>query len=590
MLCVAVLAASCLKNDDQALWDAINAQNDRIAALEEWQQQINADITSLQALVATVRNRDYVTSIEAFNTGNGGYTVSFASGKILTINNGDKGDKGEAGSTPIISVRMDTDGNYYWTLDGEFIVANGLKLPVTGEKGNKGENGTDGITPLLRIDAATNYWEISYDEGKSWASLGVKATGKDGTTGKSGDSLFKEITEDENNVYFTLTDDAVITIRKNTPLGISFEAEDSVVIPANSTRYIRYTVTSVADTVQVEVVSSADLTAKVILDDTSGLTGAIEVTTGNAVTEYSKVIILVSDGSKVIMRAIYFEQAGLRITDNSLKSVPVEGGYVTIEFLTNVPYNVVIPEDAESWISLAPQTRTLKQQTVTLRIEPNGGVARYAAVKIQSTDGILTVEYIIEQGVGPYQTHYMYEDLILGKYTKADYIKTWNYYAVNVSGGSASRQYLGQVVISEITADDTGGVDYLNISGLSTIPTNAEYDDTVPIRWSSDAGIFHAGAGHYLGYLDDYHITDRASAEEGGYYKRDDVIIGGFIREGFIALVPNPAYSADSGLTFTGLNFTGFTEYDPAKGVFGGDDKWINRYKWLLLVDPDLSK
>ena len=36
--------------------------------------------------------------------------------------------------------------------------------------------GKDGVTPQLRISESTNMWEISYDNGATWISLGVKAT------------------------------------------------------------------------------------------------------------------------------------------------------------------------------------------------------------------------------------------------------------------------------------------------------------------------------------------------------------------------------------------------------------------------------
>ncbi len=40
--------------------------------------------------------------------------------------------------------------------------------------------------PKLRINETTNEWEISYDDGASWTSLGVKATGTDGKDGSDG--------------------------------------------------------------------------------------------------------------------------------------------------------------------------------------------------------------------------------------------------------------------------------------------------------------------------------------------------------------------------------------------------------------------
>lgn len=40
--------------------------------------------------------------------------------------------------------------------------------------------------PRIRINPQTKEWEVSYDDGYSWTSLGVKATGTDGQDGKDG--------------------------------------------------------------------------------------------------------------------------------------------------------------------------------------------------------------------------------------------------------------------------------------------------------------------------------------------------------------------------------------------------------------------
>lgn len=58
----------------------------------------------------------------------------------------------------------------------------------TGAQGNKGEagkDGADGTTPQLKI-GEDNYWYVSYDNGATWTSLGVKATGDKGDTGETG--------------------------------------------------------------------------------------------------------------------------------------------------------------------------------------------------------------------------------------------------------------------------------------------------------------------------------------------------------------------------------------------------------------------
>ena len=61
---------------------------------------------------------------------------------------------GEAGAAPAIGVKLDSDGKYYWTLDGEFITEGGKKMPVTGD---------DGVTPVFKIENDT--WYVSYDKG-----------------------------------------------------------------------------------------------------------------------------------------------------------------------------------------------------------------------------------------------------------------------------------------------------------------------------------------------------------------------------------------------------------------------------------------
>lgn len=54
-----------------------------------------------------------------------------------------------------------------------------------GKDGAKGDKGDVGTTPQLKI-GEDNLWNVSYDNGATWVSLGVKATGaagKDGTNG-----------------------------------------------------------------------------------------------------------------------------------------------------------------------------------------------------------------------------------------------------------------------------------------------------------------------------------------------------------------------------------------------------------------------
>ena len=190
-------------------------------ALQRLCNETNTNLSALQTIVTALQNNDYITSVDPL-TENGkvvGYTIKFAKSNPIVIYNG---KDGADGNTPVIGVKKDTDGIYYWTLDGEFIVADGQKIKAQGTDGNNGADGSDGVTPKLEI--REGYWWISYDNGTNWTQLG-KATGEDG---KDADSI--KITQDENNVYFELTDGTVITISKTgqsaDPNVIQFEDEN----------------------------------------------------------------------------------------------------------------------------------------------------------------------------------------------------------------------------------------------------------------------------------------------------------------------------------------------------------------------------
>lgn len=137
---------------------------------------------------------------------------------------GKPGEDGKDGSTPIIGVKQDADGIYYWTLNGDWLTDDsGNKIKAEGrdgqdgedgkpgqdgndgQDGKPGEDGKDGITPQLKIE--DGYWYISYNDGASWTQLG-KATGDKGEQGEPGQAggIFKDVEETDDSVIFTLND------------------------------------------------------------------------------------------------------------------------------------------------------------------------------------------------------------------------------------------------------------------------------------------------------------------------------------------------------------------------------------------------
>ena len=258
-IALAFVASSCNKFDDSEIWDKLNEHDKRITALEELCKQMNTNIVALQTVVNALQKNDYITNVSPVRKDGEvvGYTITFAHSDTITIyhgtngKDGANGKDGKDGYTPQIGVMKDTDGIYYWTIDGEWLLdgkgnkvqANGVNGTdgtngsngTDGKDGNDGADGKDGITPRLKIE--NDYWYVSYDNGATWTELG-KATGEDGkdgqdgndgadgsdgADGEDGDSIFKSVTQDDEYVYFNLADGTMITLPKHDKENIQFE-------------------------------------------------------------------------------------------------------------------------------------------------------------------------------------------------------------------------------------------------------------------------------------------------------------------------------------------------------------------------------
>ena len=211
----AVVALTSCKYDDDDLWNSVHGLENRVAKLEELCKQMNTNISSLQTIVTALQNNVYVTGTTPLMKDGKeiGYTITFSKGNPITIYHGKDGQDGEDGITPTISVKKDTDGVYYWTLNGEFIMVDGGKIQAEGKDGT---NGTNGTTPQFKIE--NDYWFVSYDNGTNWTQLG-KATGEDGV---GGDSMFSGVDYKTSTDYviFTLADGTQIKL----PTWSAFEA------------------------------------------------------------------------------------------------------------------------------------------------------------------------------------------------------------------------------------------------------------------------------------------------------------------------------------------------------------------------------
>ena len=387
---------------------------------------MNTNISSLRTIVEAMQAGDYIVSCTPLveDGKQTGYTITFAkSGSIVIYHgsdgtagndgaNGSDGANGKDGKTPQIGVKKDADGVLYWTVDGEWLKDDaGNKIPVSGKDGVNGADGADGqpgndgaagadgndgITPEFKIE--DGYWYISYDNGTTWKQLG-KATGADGADGQDGENsecLFKDInTSDPNYVTLTLSDGSKIKLPRDTALTISFGNSGKLQAEPNKTYNLNYTIDGNTENLQVDVLFSGNVRAKVA--DTTAAIGILTIYTSATIDEFDKVIMIASNGRSTVMSSISFEEKGaLNVTGDTSYEVPAAGGSIDINIETNTDYTVSIPEAAAGWVSV-DGSRAMRQETITLTVEANTGDARSASVWLTGKDGTALAEIELSQ-------------------------------------------------------------------------------------------------------------------------------------------------------------------------------------------------
>ena len=428
MACGLLLFSCSDKYDDSALRNDLSDLENRVTKLEELCKQMNTNISSLQKIVEALQDNLSISKVEQISDG---YIIHFSDGSTATIKNGKDSE-----DAPIIGVKKDTDGIYYWTLDGEWLTdekGNKVKAQgtdgkdgVDGEDGNdgvdgedgvdgtNGKDGKDGITPQLKIE--NGRWMLSMDNGKTWTDIG-QATGADGKDGEDGadgtdgedgvdgkdgtNGIFKSVREDDDNVYFTLEDDSVITIPKsdNSKFAIAFDTTDIAILNGGESKTIAYTITEATENTVVKAIAQDGWKVKV--NATSTDKGTITITAPNPIVE-SEILVFANDGSyRTVMASFYCHEKqvlDINIADNSINVSPA-GGAQEIKLTTNLDYTVEIPDNAKSWLSLVPKTRAMREDIIVFNISANEGIQRFATVALKDKQGN-TLQTIIFRQLG----------------------------------------------------------------------------------------------------------------------------------------------------------------------------------------------
>lgn len=223
---LAVASVCCACGD---LKDRVDVLEQKVSALES---KVNQNVNSINALVDAAKKAVTITKVETLTDG---YKIYFSDGTISTISNGVNGTDGKDGVdgkdavAPVIGIKEE-EGVYYWTIDGEFVLNNGQKVPVTGK---------DGLTPQFKIQDGK--WYVSFD-GNTWNAVPVTGTEKP--------ELVMSETDDE--YVFTLGE-TTIRIAKEHAFMIKVTSDVQKVTPGEVVSF-GYTVTG------------ADVTTHVIIE------------------------------------------------------------------------------------------------------------------------------------------------------------------------------------------------------------------------------------------------------------------------------------------------------------------------------------
>lgn len=220
---LAVVSVCCACGD---LKDRVDVLEQKVSALES---KVNQNVNSINALVEAAKKAVTITKVETLTDG---YKIYFSDGTISTISNGVNGKDGKDGVdgkdavAPVIGIKEE-EGVYYWTIDGEFVLNNGQKVPVTGK---------DGLTPQFKIQDGK--WYVSFD-GNTWDAVPVTGTEKP--------ELVMSETDDE--YVFTLGE-TTIRIAKEHAFMIKVTSDVQKVTPGEVVSF-GYTVTGADATTHV---------------------------------------------------------------------------------------------------------------------------------------------------------------------------------------------------------------------------------------------------------------------------------------------------------------------------------------------------
>ncbi len=263
--------------------------------------------------------------------------------------------------------------------DNEDIYNNEKQAEIVNKLRDAGANGLF----IKDISQSDNKYKITLTDNSTYDIILF--------TYSASNNLVREITSDDYSVVFSLCSGDKFEIRHEDYLRVNFSSEYIAISPGE-TKEIAFTVESRGD-VTVEPTATAGASVSINFDKQTGH-GSLKVSTSdNSGKEY--VAVVISNKKRIITRRIDFEEYQLKIVDNTNKTVSEQGGYLSVEFLSNTDYELNISSEG-NWISLH-DSREPQKKTLTFSVAPNEGESRQATITISAHGGELSLTYTVIQ-------------------------------------------------------------------------------------------------------------------------------------------------------------------------------------------------
>lgn len=357
-----MLLVACEKYDDSALVARIDKAEADIKELQTLVNQLNSTLSGLASTVDALKAQDRIVSVTEL-ADKSGWVIEFSqTGKITIYNgkngidgkdgsngtNGTDGTNGQDGKTPTIGVKLDADGNYYWTVNGEYLLdENGNKIAATAHV----------ATPQLRINNGN--FEISYNGGVTWEIIGE--------AGNTGAVIISKVEDGTDAVTFTLGDGSTIVIPKAGAFAISMGTD--VIISAGETVNVSYTISSPDDATIVDAFGTKGFEAEVTVSSISA--GKVKITAPNPLTNGKVYVIAVKGDGTTAARILSCEEGVFTLDETAFATkIPASGGAFEVPFQTNLENPAVTPDPAYGWIHYV-ETKAIRSGAIVFSIDEN---------------------------------------------------------------------------------------------------------------------------------------------------------------------------------------------------------------------------